>query len=175
MGISIVIPTWEGKRLLETLFASLAMVHFSDDDEIIVADGNSSDGTQEFVRSVAEESSLKVKLVALYNNFGFAGNVNAGLQEARQKNDVVIMNNDVVIPDPSVSRMHALVKRGECGVFLMLDAGSSNGTTVNGISVLARGHGPPSELKPGDNVRLGRVESTFLDARSLQDFVLQTG
>jgi hypothetical protein len=81
--------------------------------------------------------------------------------------------NDVVIPDPSVSRMHGLLKRGDDGVFLMLDAGSSNGTTVNGVSVLARGHGPPSQLKPGDNVRLGRVEFTFVDARSLQDFVRQ--
>ena len=84
-------------------------------------------------------------------------------------------SNDVVIPDPSVSRAHALMKRGDNGVFLMLDASSSNGTTVNGISVLARGHGPPSELKPGDNVRLGRVECTFIDAQALRDFVLQTG
>ena len=84
-------------------------------------------------------------------------------------------SNDVVISDPSVSRMHALLKRGESGVFLILDAGSSNGTTVNGISVLARGQGPPSELKPGDDVRLGRVECTFIDAQVLRDFVLQTG
>ena len=97
MGISIVIPTWEGRALLERLFASLATVHFSEADEIIVADGNSSDGTQEFVRAVAEESSLNVKLVALYDNFGFSGNVNAGLQEANPENDVVILNNDVVI------------------------------------------------------------------------------
>ena len=83
--------------------------------------------------------------------------------------------NDVVIPDPSVSRKHALMKRGEGGAFLMLDAGSSNGTTVNGNSVLSRGHGPPSELKPGDDVQLGRVACTFVDARALQQFVLQTG
>jgi hypothetical protein len=84
-------------------------------------------------------------------------------------------SNDVVISDPSVSRMHAMLKRGEDGVFLILDAGSSNGTTVNGISVLARGQGPPSQLKPGDNVRLGRVECTFIDAPALRDFVIQTG
>jgi len=82
-------------------------------------------------------------------------------------------NNDVVIPDPSVSRMHAMVKRGDDGIFLMLDAGSSNGTTINGNSVLARGNGPPSQFKPGDNLRLGRVEFTFVDAPSLQDFVRQ--
>ena len=84
-------------------------------------------------------------------------------------------DSDVVIPDPSVSRRHALMKRRGDGVFLMLDAGSSNGTTVNGASVLARGQGPPTEVKPGDNVRLGRVECTFIDASALRDFVLQTG
>jgi len=83
-------------------------------------------------------------------------------------------SNDVVVPDPSVSRSHALIKRGEDGVFLMRDAGSSNGTTVNGASVLARGHGPPSELKPGDDVHLGRVACTFVDAKALRHFVLQT-
>ena len=83
--------------------------------------------------------------------------------------------NDVVVTDPSVSRVHALLKRDENGVFLMLDAGSSNGTTVNGTSVLTRGNGPPSQLKPGDNVRLGRVEFTFTDAAALRDFVIQTG
>ena len=82
--------------------------------------------------------------------------------------------NDVEIPDPSVSRSHALIKRGEGGVFLMRDAGSSNGTTVNGVSVLARGNGPPSELKPGDDVHLGRVACTFVDAEALRHFVLQT-
>ena len=83
-------------------------------------------------------------------------------------------SNDVVIPDPSVSRSHALIKRGEDGVFLMRDAGSSNGTTVNGNSVLARGHGPPAELKPGHDVHLGRVACTFVDAEALRHFVLQT-
>lgn len=83
--------------------------------------------------------------------------------------------NDVVIPDPSVSRKHAMMKRGEGGAFLMLDAGSSNGTTVNGNSVLSRGQGPPSELKPGDDVQLGRVACTFVDAQALRQFVLQTG
>jgi hypothetical protein len=82
--------------------------------------------------------------------------------------------NDVVIPDPSVSRRHALFKRSESGVFLMVDAGSSNGTTVNGSSVLARGQGPPAQLKTGDDVHLGRVACTFVDAQALRDFVIQT-
>jgi len=105
MGISIVVPTWNGLPHLQQLFASLGSVPFSEDDEIIVADGNSSDGTAEFVRGAVEESSLTVKLVALYQNFGFSGNVNAGLAEVRDGNDVVIMNNDVIISDPEVFQM----------------------------------------------------------------------
>jgi ribosomal protein L27 len=83
-------------------------------------------------------------------------------------------DNDVVVPDSSVSRMHAVMKRNDDGVFLILDAGSSNGTTVNGNSVLVRGHGPPTQVKPGDNVRLGRVECTFTNATALRDYVLQS-
>lgn len=102
MGISIVIPTWNGRQFLEGLFASLGAVSFSESDEVIVADGASSDGTGELVRGAAEESSLRIKLVPLYQNFGFAGNVNAGIREADPGNDVVILNNDVVINDPDV-------------------------------------------------------------------------
>lgn len=83
--------------------------------------------------------------------------------------------HDVVIPDVSVSRFHAFAKPGPDGAFLLQDAGSSNGTTVNGASVLARGAGPPTPLKPGDTVKLGRMESTFTGAKALQEFALQIG
>jgi len=53
------------------------------------------------------------------------------------------------------------------------DAGSTNGTLVNGESVLTSGAGPARRLKPGDNVRLGHVELTFTDARALREFVLR--
>jgi hypothetical protein len=80
---------------------------------------------------------------------------------------------DVVIPDMSVSRFHAFAKPGPDGAFLLQDAGSTNGTTVNGQSVLASGSGPPRRLAPGDNVRLGHIELTFTDARALREFAIQ--
>ncbi len=79
-------------------------------------------------------------------------------------------DNDVVIPDRSVSRRHAFLKRGPQGGFQMLDAGSSNGTTINGASVLAKGSGPPSPLRSGDTVKLGGLEFTFVDAGAFQQF-----
>ena len=83
--------------------------------------------------------------------------------------------HDVVIREMSVSRFHAFARRDADGSFLIQDAGSTNGTTVNGASVLARGAGPPTPLKPGDTVRLGQVEFTFTDAAALREFALQAG
>src|SRR5262245_17340344 len=80
---------------------------------------------------------------------------------------------DVVIPDMSVSRFHAFAKPGPDGALLLQDAGSTNGTTVNGQSVLTTGSGPPRRLAPGDNVRLGHIELTFTDARALREFAIQ--
>jgi pSer/pThr/pTyr-binding forkhead associated (FHA) protein len=80
---------------------------------------------------------------------------------------------DVVIPDMSVSRFHAFAKPGPDGALLLQDAGSTNGTTVNGQSVLTAGAGPARRLAPGDNVRLGHIELTFTDARALREFAIQ--
>ena len=80
-------------------------------------------------------------------------------------------NNNVVIPDPSVSRVHAYVKRGNDGVFLLLDAGSTNGTSVNGAAVGVRGRGSPTALKARDKLCFGQVELTFVDAPELCDFL----
>ena len=55
------------------------------------------------------------------------------------------------------------------------DEGSSNGTTVNGAFVPGRDMGPPTQLKPGDTVKLGQVETTFTDAKALRDFALKMG
>ncbi len=81
--------------------------------------------------------------------------------------------HDAVIPDASVSRFHAFAKISPDGAFVLQDAGSTNGTSVNGVSVPARGAGPPTPLKPGDSVRLGQVDFTFTDASGLRSFVLQ--
>jgi hypothetical protein len=82
-------------------------------------------------------------------------------------------NSDVVIPDLSVSRFHAFLKPLEDGRFQLQDAGSVNGSAINGDAVPRQGSGPPMDLKSGDNVRLGRVELTFLDADALREFVLE--
>ncbi|MEM7411778.1 MAG: FHA domain-containing protein [Myxococcota bacterium] len=79
-------------------------------------------------------------------------------------------NNDVIVPDLSISRFHAFVKE-EDGQWPLRDAGSTNGTTVNGRNAPQQGHGEAMDLKAGDSVRLGQVELTFLDLPALLAYV----
>jgi len=58
---------------------------------------------------------------------------------------------EVSLPDRSVSRLHALVRR-DGDILILEDSGSRNGTTVNGIRVRA-----PQRLNPNDQVAFGNV------------------
>lgn len=82
-------------------------------------------------------------------------------------------NNDVVIPDLSISRFHAFLKERGDGGYVLQDAGSTNGTTLNGRSVPRQGHGDALELKGGDTLRFGQVALTWLAADAFQAFVAQ--
>jgi SARP family transcriptional regulator, regulator of embCAB operon len=64
-------------------------------------------------------------------------------------------DNDVVLPDPSVSRHHAVII--ETGTnFAVVDLRSANGVRVNGERVRA-----PTNLNDGDHIHLGDQEFTF--------------
>ena len=56
---------------------------------------------------------------------------------------------DVAVQDPRVSRRHAELRLQEQG-WVIADQGSSHGTLVNGVRLTA-----PSEVLPGDEIRLG--------------------
>jgi len=62
--------------------------------------------------------------------------------------------NDVVLSDPNVSRRHAELRRAGAR-WLLVDLGSTNGTTVNGK--LAREH----ELSHGDRLMFGSTKLRF--------------
>ena len=56
--------------------------------------------------------------------------------------------NDIVIDDKAVSREHAVIRRGDDGVFVVENKGS-NGTTVNHLEV------EQAELSDGDLITIG--------------------
>jgi GT2 family glycosyltransferase/glycosyltransferase involved in cell wall biosynthesis len=93
---SVVIPNWNGRDLLGRYLPSVvdAMAGHPN-NEIIVVDNGSEDGSAEFVR----ERFPSVRLLALERNLGFGGGSNAGFRAAR--NDIVVLlNSDMrVQPD----------------------------------------------------------------------------
>jgi len=71
-------------------------------------------------------------------------------------------NNDIVIRDDSVSKVHAWFARGEEGNIFIADAGSRNRTMINGVALPLQS---PEEIHGGDAIRFGAVESILCSAK----------
>ena len=72
-------------------------------------------------------------------------------------------NNDIVIADHSISRLHAYVKRAGAS-WVVADAGSKNGSALRGVKLEAR---KEQGLVSRMVLRLGDVDLTFYEARDL--------
>ena len=72
-------------------------------------------------------------------------------------------NSDLLLPDPHVSRAHAVIRKSSGAIWLE-DLGSTGGTAVNGETVTGS-----QALKHGDMVKFGTVETRFEDRGSLMD------
>jgi pSer/pThr/pTyr-binding forkhead associated (FHA) protein len=64
---------------------------------------------------------------------------------------------EIVLSDPNVSRRHAEIRpAGGPGEYEVVDLGSTNGTKVNGIPLVA-----PRPLKDGDQITFGATTIGF--------------
>ena len=124
------------------------------------------------VRPRAAQDTFSTHLALLEEEEGHTGALATWVYPLRSSVHIVTLGrareSDVVIPDRSVSRRHALLKR-DGDRFLVLDAGASNGTSINGHNVLTRFAGPPTPLGPGDTLRVGSLEFTFAHAAALRE------
>jgi hypothetical protein len=80
-------------------------------------------------------------------------------------------NNDVVVPDGSVSSVHAYFVVGKDGTYALQDLGSKNGSFIESQRVPSKDEGSAVELKVVSRVRFGSVMMTFLLARDFFDLV----
>ncbi len=111
MRLSVVIPTWNGRKLLHLPLDSLrAQTHR--DFEVILVDDASTDGTAQFVAS----SWPEVRLVRLEANRGFPGAVNVGIRAATGE-AVALLNNDAAADPGWLEQMEsALLSHPEAGM-----------------------------------------------------------
>lgn len=77
-------------------------------------------------------------------------------------------NCDVVLRNPSVSKLHAHFRHDEQRRLVLIDNGSQNGTRVNG-KLLEEGE--PQVVAVGDVLQFGRLTTTLLDAARFFDLV----
>jgi hypothetical protein len=80
-------------------------------------------------------------------------------------------NNDIVLRHSSISKLHAQIHTeadtaGPKPRFWVIDAGSANGTTVNGQ---VQTPGSPLVVRPGDTITFGDIACRFLDGGRLYD------
>jgi len=91
MLISVVIPNFNGRKLLEDCLKSIqsSVISHRSSIKIIVVDNGSTDGSVEFVK----KNFPKVRIIELDKNYGFAKAVNVGINSAKREH-IALLNND---------------------------------------------------------------------------------
>jgi len=93
MAFSIIIPNWNGEKLLKN---SLPTVFKSGVDQVIVVDNGSEDGSVALLKNLQVQYP-QLKTIFNQKNLGFARAVNQGVKEA--KNEIVVLLNNDVVPE----------------------------------------------------------------------------
>jgi glycosyltransferase involved in cell wall biosynthesis/peptidoglycan/xylan/chitin deacetylase (PgdA/CDA1 family) len=115
MQVSVIIATFNRRRLLERTLPALLSQQFSYSEyEVIVVVDGSTDGTLEFLGGLSDHRNLRV---IRQSNAGQAAAINAGIQIARGK--FVLFLDDDILCGPDLVAQHARATRTDrdCLVF----------------------------------------------------------
>lgn len=111
------------------------------------------DVTLPFGRDLPEAVSLELYPLAKKPGASFPDRITIGRTP----------NNDIVINDTSISRLHAYLRRSGDG-WVVADAGSKNGSWLKGAALDAR---KEHDIESRAVLRLGEVDVTFYEAGDL--------
>jgi len=95
-SVSIIIPSWNGKKLLEKNLPFLlkALKNTEISNEVIIVDDGSTDDTENFIK----ENYPEIKFIKLKTNCGFAHACNVGVLNSTNS-IIYLLNNDVQVTD----------------------------------------------------------------------------
>lgn len=143
--IEVVIPTWNGSKMLQHCLQSLSEQTFKQ-FTVIVVDNGSTDDTEEMLR----RGYPAVNLVKLGFNTGFSVAVNAGIEKS-QADLVLLLNNDMeVTPDCLETLLSAAVKYKEYDFFALKMLSFNQRNVLDGAGDVV--------LRGGVGYRLGTQE-----------------
>ena len=121
-SVSIVIPTWNGRALLEQFLPSAieaAAEHTRESGapvEMVIVDDGSTDGTSDWVIARAEGLSVPLRLIQHGQNLGFGAACNTGVQEAAFAL-VLLLNNDVHLQQDAIAPLVARFEQNATNLF----------------------------------------------------------
>lgn len=108
MGVSVVIPNYNGKKYFKACMESL-MEQSLKPEEIIIIDNASTDGSVEYIK---DNYSEVVTLVCMDENYGFDVAVNEGIK--RNKSEfVALLNNDTELDKDWLLELYKSIKSDE--------------------------------------------------------------
>jgi GT2 family glycosyltransferase len=111
---SVVVTCHDGLPFTKLCLASVLDDPQSRALEIVVVDNGSSDGTSEYLDALVAHAPC-VRLIRNATNLGFPAAVNQGLAAARG-NILVLLNNDVVVPDGWIDPLAAALEDDDVGL-----------------------------------------------------------
>src|SRR4051812_36810005 len=132
MDVAVVVPSWNGRRWLPGLFASLRAQTVAP-SEIVVVDNGSTDGTLEWLAGNAPDATV----IELGRNTGFAAAANRGMREATAE-AVALVNTDVELDAPWLESMAAALAQGHAAVASKMVRLSDPGVIDDAGDVLRR-------------------------------------
>lgn len=105
MGVSVVIPNYNGEKYLKKCLETL-MEQSLKPEEIIIVDNNSSDGSIELINTYFRD---KVTLIRLEENTGFSVAVNVGIKHNKSE-FVALLNNDTELDEDWLKSLYYSIK-----------------------------------------------------------------
>ncbi len=156
--VSIIIPTWNGKELLETCLKSLKQQTFKD-FEVIVVDNGSTDGTQEMIKKIYP----KAVVLSFEKNKGFAPAVNEGIKNA-QGDYLVLLNNDTKMDKECLKYLVKATQKKNVGLVAakMLNFYSPETIDSAGAYITSVGHANGIGWKEKDGPAFNQAQEVFL-------------